>query len=289
LTPGDPIALVVDPTMLSPDERAAVRQSLGLDDPLPLQYAKMMEGVVDGNLRSFKTKQPTIDMVFDAFPVTLLIGGSGLIVALLFGLPIGGLAARRPGGIADRFVSLTLSTSLATPPFALGLVLVLIFTVKLHLLPGSGIAPIGTVGFDGIHSTRYLLMPVAVIAFGQVAIFARYVRDALVDVLANDYIRTARAKGLAEPHVMLWHAARNAMLPIVALLNTMIPVTLGGAVVIETVFGLPGLGALTTKAALSRDYPVVMTTVLFVACLNVFTNLIVDLAYGWIDPRTRLR
>ncbi|HEU0165666.1 MAG TPA: ABC transporter permease, partial [Thermomicrobiales bacterium] len=196
LTPGDPIGLVVDPTLLSADERSAVRQSLGLDDPLPIQYVKMMEGIVDGNLRSFKTKQPTIDMVWTAFPITLVIGAGGLILALLIGLPVGSLAARRPGGIADKIVSLTLSTSLATPQFALGLILVLIFTVKLHLLPGSGIAPIGTVGFDGVHSIRYLIMPVAVIAFGQVAIFARYVRDALVDVLANEYIRTARAKGL---------------------------------------------------------------------------------------------
>lgn len=289
LTPGDPIALVVDPTLISAEDREAVRQDLGLDDPFPVQYAKMMTGLLDGDLRSFKTKQPTLEMVCDAFPITLLVGGLGLLTGLLIGTPVGALAARKPGGWADRLVSISMTTSLAVPPFVLGLILILLFTERWGMLPASGIAPIGTIGFAGFASLPYLAMPVAVTAFAPATIFARYLRDALTDVLANDYIRTARAKGLSEWRVVSRHAVRNALLPIVALLNTMVPVTLGGAVIVETLFGLPGLGTLTTKSALNRDYPVVMTTVLFVAVLTVVTNLIVDFIYGWIDPRIRMQ
>ncbi len=289
LTPGDPIALVVDPTLISEDDRAAVREDLGLDDPAPIQYVRMMTGLADGDLRSFKTKQPTIEMVLDALPITLLVGGLGLGLGVLVGVILGTLAARKVGGLADRIVSVSMTTSLAVPPFVLGLVMVLLFTERWGVLPASGIAPIGTIGFGGVSSLPYLVMPVIVVAFGPAAIFARYLRDALTDVLAHDYIRTARAKGLSETRVIIRHAVRNALLPIVALLNTMIPVTLGGAVIVETLFGLPGLGTLTTKSALNRDYPVVMTTVLFVAVLTIVTNLIVDLVFAWIDPRVRLK
>jgi peptide/nickel transport system permease protein len=166
-------------------------------------------------------------------------------------------------------------------------VLVLLFTERWQLLPGSGIAPIGTIGFAGTKSIPYLVMPVAVTAIGPAMILARYLRDGLSSVLAEDFVRTARAKGLAETAVYSRHALRNALLPVVSLLSSMIPITLGGSVVIEMLFGLPGLGRVTTQAALTRDYPVVMTAVIFVAVIAVLTNLVIDLIYGWIDPRVR--
>ena len=287
--PGDPVALVMDPTMVSEADREAVREDLGLNEPLPVQYASMMAGMLSGDLRSFKSKQPTLEIVADALPVTLIVGGAGLLIGLLVALPLGTLAARRPGGWIDRLISVSMTTSLAVPPFVLGLVLVLLFTERWRLLPGSGIAPIGTVGFAGLDSVPYLVMPVAVVAFGPASIFARYLRDALGTVLRDDYVRTARAKGLGEPAVLTRHALRNAVLPIVSLLSTLIPVTLGGSVIIETLFALPGLGRVATQSALTRDYPVVMTTVLFVAVLTVVTNLVIDLVYGWIDPRIRVQ
>jgi len=287
--PGDPVALVIDPTVVSPEDRAAAREDLGLNGPLPMQYVSMMTSLATGDLRSFKSKQPTTEIVADALPVTLVVGGAGLLLGLVIATPWGMLAARRPGGVADRSISILMTTSLAIPTFVLGLVLVLIFTERLDLLPATGIAPIGHIGFAGLDSVPYLVMPVAVVAFGPATIFARYLRDALGTVLRDDYIRTARAKGLSEPTVFTRHAIRNAALPVVSLLATLIPVTLGGSVIVETLFGLPGLGTITTKAALQRDYPVVMTTVLFAAVLTVFTNLLIDLLYGWIDPRIRVR
>jgi peptide/nickel transport system permease protein len=155
------------------------------------------------------------------------------------------------------------------------------------MLPAFGIAPIGTIGFAGTESLPYLVMPISVVAFGPAMILARYLRDALGSVLRDDYIRTARAKGLGEPVVYGRHALRNALLPVISLLNSMIPITLGGSVVIEMVFGLPGLGRVTTQAALSRDYPVVITAVLFVAVIAVITSVLVDMVNGWIDPRVR--
>lgn len=287
LAPGDPVGLVIDPAMVSEEDRQAVREDLGLNDPLPQQYLRMMTGMATGDLRSIKSKQPTTEVVMDALPITLIVGGAGLLVGLVVGLPVGTLAARKPGGWMDRLVSMSMTASLAVPSFVLGLVLILFFAERWQVLPASGIAPIGTIGYAGRESLPYLVMPVAVVAFGPAAIFARYLRDALAGVLRDDYIRTARAKGLGEPAVMSRHALRNGMLPVVALLSSLIPITLGGSVVIEMLFGLPGLGRVTTQAALQRDYPVVITAVLFVAAITVVTNLVIDLVYGWIDPRVR--
>jgi len=287
MAPGDPVALVIDPTMVSEEDRQAVRETLGLDEPMPVQYLSMMTGLFTGDLRSFKSKQPTTEIVMDALPVTIIVGGLGLLIGLIVALPLGTLAARRPGGWVDRFVSISMTTSLAIPSFVLGLLLILLFTERWGVLPGSGIAPIGTIGFAGLESLPYLVMPVAVVAFSPASILARYLRDALGSVLQDDYVRTARAKGLSEMAVFSRHAVRNALLPVVSLLNSLIPITLGGSVVIEMLFGLPGLGRVTTQAALTRDYPVVITGVLFVAAIAVVTNLVIDLVYGWIDPRVR--
>lgn len=289
IAPGDPVGLVIDPTMVSEEDRQAVRDDLGLDDPIPLQYVSMMAGMVTGDLRSIKSKQPAMEVVTDAMPVTLIVGGAALLIAFIVALPLGSLAARKPGGWIDRVVSVSMTTSLAIPTFVLGLVMVLFFTERWGLLPGSGIAPIGTIGFAGVKSIPYLVMPVAVTAFGPAMIFSRYLRDGLTGVLREDFVRTARAKGLTETSIFSRHALRNALLPVVSLLNSLIPITLGGSVVIEMLFGLPGLGRVTTQAALTRDYPVVMTAVLVVAAIAVLTNLVIDLVHGWIDPRIRFR
>jgi peptide/nickel transport system permease protein len=289
LTPGDPIALVVDPTLLSEADRAAVRAQLGLNDPLPVQYGKMMRGLVRGDLRSFKSKRPTYQIIRDAFPTTFAVATLGLGFALLVALPLGVAAARRPGGVLDRLLSVSMVTTLALPSFLVALLLIRLFTESWHLLPSSGIGPPDAIGFAGFASVRYFVMPTIVVAIGPAAIFARYLRDALQEVLAEDYIRTARAKGLAEPSVLVRHALRNALLSIISLLNTIFPATLGGLTIIETIFGLPGLGKVTTGAALARDYPVVFTSTMFVAVLTLATNLIVDFLYGLLDPRIRLQ
>ncbi len=288
LAPGDPVALVVDPTLLSAAERAAILDDLGFNDPLYVQYGKMMLGLLRGDLRSFKSKQPTYEIVAEAFPTTFVVATLGLTLAVLLALPLGAAAARRPGGLVDRCLSLAMTTTLAFPTFLLGLLLLRLFTEEWRLLPGSGIAPRGAVGFDPLASLPYLVMPSIVTAVGPAAIFARYLRDALQEVLAEDYIRTARAKGFGEGYVLSRHAFRNALIPLVGLLSTIVPVTLGGAVIVETVFGLPGLGRVTVTAALGRDYPVVLTNVLFSGVLILASNLVADLFYGALDPRIRL-
>jgi peptide/nickel transport system permease protein len=206
---------------------------------------------------------------------------------LVYGLIVGTLAGRRPGGVIDKIVSAGMSISLAAPPFLVSVLLLRYVTEEWNLLPGSGIAPPGTVGFH--PQFRYLVMPTLVVAMGSGPILARYLRDAIVTVMADDYVRTARAKGLSEPSVMARHALRNALLPVVSLMNTFIPITLGGSVIVETVFALPGLGRVTTVSAIQRDYPVVLTCVMFVAALTLITNLVIDFLYGLIDPRVRIQ
>jgi peptide/nickel transport system permease protein len=272
--------------MASAEDRAAVRREMGLDDPFFIQYAKMMRSLVTGELKSFKSKQSTLTIVRDALPTSALVGGLGIAISLILAIGFGTLAGRHPGGWVDRAVSGSIVFSIAAPPFLVGLLLIRTFTEEWHLLPGSGLAPPGTVGFA--PQPKYLILPVFVVAFGIAPILARYLRDALVVVLADDYVRTARAKGVAEPGVLYRHALRNALIPVISLLNTFIPITLGGLVIVESVFGLPGLGRVTTNAALSADYPVVLTNVLFVAALTLGSSLIVDAVYGFIDPRIRL-
>ena len=286
LSPRDPTMLVLDPTMANAEDRAAVRRDMGLDDPFFIQYGKMMRSLVSGDLKSFKSKQSTLVIVRDAFPTTALIGGLGLIVSVILALLFGTLAGRRPGGWVDRAVSWSMVVSIAAPPFLIGLLLIRFFTEEWHLLPASGLAPPGTVGFA--PQPRYLVLPVAVVTLGMAPILARYLRDALVGVLADDFVRTARAKGVNEQRVLFGHALRNALIPVISLLNTFVPVTLGGLVIIESVFGLPGIGRVTTTAALSADYPVVLTNVMFVAVLTLAVSLIVDAVYSIIDPRIRL-
>ncbi|MFT4040243.1 MAG: ABC transporter permease, partial [Thermomicrobiales bacterium] len=234
----------------------------------------------------FKSKQSTLAIVRESFPATALVGGLGLLASVALAVLFGTLAGRKPGGWVDRVVSWSMVGSIAMPPFLLGLLLIRLFAEEWRVLPASGLAPAGTVGFA--PQPRYLVLPVAVVTLGMAPILARYLRDALVSVLADDYVRTARAKGLAESGVLYRHALRNALIPVISLLNTFIPVTLGGLVIIESVFGLPGIGRVTTTAALSADYPVVLTNVMFVALLTLIVSLLVDALYSFIDPRIRL-
>jgi len=286
LSPRDPTMLVLDPMMSNEADRAAVRRDMGLDDPFFIQYGKMMRNLVTGQLKSFKSKQSTLVIVREAFPTTALVGGLGIAASVGIALIFGTLAGRKPGGWIDRLVSWSMVFSIAAPPFLIGLLLIRLFAEEWRVLPASGLAPPGTVGFA--PQPRYLVLPVIVVALGIAPILARYLRDALVTVLADDYVRTARAKGVREQHVLYRHSLRNALIPVISLLNTFIPVTLGGLVIIESVFGLPGIGRVTTTAALSADYPVVLTNVMFVAVLTLGVSLLVDALYGVIDPRIRM-
>ncbi len=288
LAPGDPSTLLADPAYLNEAQRADLHRSLGLDDPLPVQYLRTMGGLVSGALLSFRTGQPTTEMLANALPVTAAVALLGMALAAALGLVAGSAAARHPGGRLDRALGLAMAGAIAFPSFVLALFLLRIFAEGLHLLPASGVRPLGATGFDPLASLPYLVLPVIVTAFPLSAVLARYTRDAVREALDEDYVRTARGKGLAPPTVMRRHVLRNALVAVVSVIGTITPLLLGGSVIVASLFGLPGVGRITVAAALQRDYPVVMTTALFSAVLVVLANLVTDFVYGLVDPRIRL-
>ncbi len=289
LSPGDPTTLLADPAFLSEQQRAELRQSLGLDDPLPVQYVRTMTSLATGDLRSFRTKEPTATMIANALPTTAVVVLLGITLALSLGLLLGVAAARRPGGAIDRLLGLGIVTAVSFPTFVLALFLIRIFAEQLHWLPASGIRPIGSTGANPLAVLPHLVLPVAVTAFPLAAILARYTRDAVADALAEDYVRTAHGKGLAGGTVLRRHVLRNALISVVSVVGTITPLLLGGSVIVESLFGLPGVGRITVQAALQRDYPVVMSTALFSGVLVVIGNFITDVVYVFVDPRIRLR
>lgn len=288
LAPGDPSTLLADPSFLTESQRAELRRSLGLDDPLPVQYARTMAAMANGDLRSFRTREPTAAMLANALPTTLLVALVGMTAALALGLLLGVAAARRPGGLVDRALSLGIATAVAFPTFVLALFLIRLFAEEWHLLPPSGIRPLGTTGYEPLLVAPHLVLPAVVTAFPLGAILARYTRDAVREALLEDYVRTAYGKGLAAPVVLRRHVLRNALVAVVSVVGTVTPLLLGGSVIVESLFGLPGVGRITVQAALQRDYPVVMTTTLFSGVLVIAGNLITDALYGVVDPRIRV-
>jgi peptide/nickel transport system permease protein len=288
LAPGDPATLLADPAYLTEQQRLELRASLGLDEPLPVQYVKTIGGLVSGDLRSFRSKEPTIDMLASALPTTAIVALLGMALATIVGVAAGARAAQRPGGTLDRALSFAVVSAISFPAFVLALFLIRIFAEGLRVLPASGIRPVGATGFDPVASLPHLVLPVLVTAFPIAAILARYARDAVREALAEEYVRTARSKGLAEPTVLSRHVMRNALVAIVSVVGTITPLLLGGSVIVESLFGLPGVGRITVAAALQRDYPVVMTTTLFSAVVVIVANLLTDVAYGAVDPRIRL-
>ncbi|HZP96263.1 MAG TPA: ABC transporter permease [Candidatus Limnocylindria bacterium] len=288
LAPGDPATLLADPAYLTESQRAAIHRSLGLDDALPIQYVRTMAGIVTGRLQSFRTTEPTLAMLGSALPTTAAVGLIGLALATVAGVVLGAAAATRPGGYLDRLLGVAIVSAVSVPTFVVALFALRLFSEEWHLLPASGIRPIGATTFDPIASLPHLVLPVLVTAFPIAAILARYTRDAVAEALAEEYVRTAHGKGLSGRVVLRRHVLRNALIAVVSVVGTIIPLLLGGSVIVESLFGLPGVGRITVQAALQRDYPVVMTTTLFAAVLVVAANLVTDFVYGLVDPRIRL-
>ncbi len=288
LAPGDPAALLADPSFLSEQQRLEIRESLGLEEPLPVQYAKTMVGIVKGDLHSFRSQESTMSMLWEAAPTTFAVVLLGMVMAVLIGLPLGVAAGRRAGSFPDRLLSGGIVLAISFPAFVLGLILIRVFAEQLHLLPASGIRPIGTTGYNPIVILPHLVLPAFVTALPIAPILARYTRDAVQETLTEDFVRTAYSKGLSELAVMWRHVIRNALVPVISVLGIIVPILLGGSVIVEQVFALPGIGRITVQGALLRDYPVVMTTTLFSAVLVITANLLTDFAYGIVDPRIRL-
>ncbi len=276
LAPGDPVILILGQNT-TPQAAAELRAKLGLDRPLPVQYLHFMAGLVHGDLgRSYQTDRPVIDELAQAVPVTLELAVAALLLAAVLGIGLGMAAARRPGGWVDQVLRVVLLTLASLPVFWIGLVLIWLFAVKLPWLPPGGWG-----------SWSQLVLPALSLAAFPLALIARLTRTSMLEAMRQDYIKTARAKGIREGRIVFKHAFRNVMVPVVTVTALQFGTLLAGAVITETVFSLPGLGQLLLRAVLSRDYALIRGCVLLTAMTFAVINLAVDLSYGWIDPRIR--
>ncbi len=248
-----------------------------------------MGGLFQGQLRSFRSQEPTTTMVPEALPTTIkvMLGGVGL--AILVGVPLGVVAAYRPRSLIDNLLSLSMAFALSVPTFVLASILIRVFAEQLRWLPASGIRPPGAVEYSWQTALSYLVLPSIVTAFPISPILARYTRDALREVLQEDYVRTAASRRLTRQLVLWRHMLPNILVPLLSVLGVIIPLLLGGSVIVESLFALPGLGRVTVQAALQRDYPVVMTTTIVSTLLIVISNLATDMLYYVVDPRLRPR
>jgi len=281
LVPGDPAQTMLG-FRATPESVATVRAQLHLDESLPAQYGDWIGGVVRGDLgRDYISGESVSGLIRERLPVTLELTVLAMLAGLLVGVPLGVLAARRSGPVA-RFASGFVVLGVAIPDFWLGTLLVLLFTAELQLLPPSDWRPLSAGLADNL---RYAALPVATLAIGEAAYILRTTRGAMAETLGEPYVSFLRAKGLPERSIVFRHGLRNAALPIVTVVGIQFGVLLGGAIVVETIFGLPGLGKLVVTAVNQRNYTVVQGAILVIATLFILVNLITDLIYGWLDPR----
>lgn len=277
LVPGDPVEVMLGESA-QPADRQALRVALGLDKPLPVQFASYLAGLAALDMgKSLHTRRPVATMIAERFPATAELAGAALLVALIIAVPLGAIAAVRRGSAYDRLAIAFATLGVSIPNFVLGPVLILLFSFTLGWLPVSGREMSGA-----------LVLPAITLGTGLAAILARMLRSTLLEVLSEDFIRTARAKGLPEWGVLTAHAFGNAMLPVITLLGLQLGTLLAGAVITEIVFSWPGLGSLTVEAIQRRDYPVLQGCVLVISIGYVFVNSFTDVVYGWLDPRIRL-
>jgi peptide/nickel transport system permease protein len=273
---GDPAFILLTPEA-GDEQRAAFRRIYGLDQPLPVQYARYVSHVARGDFgTSFAFGRPAILVVLERVPATLTLTATAVVLGLAVGIPAGVVAAVRAGALLDRLVMAMVLLGQSVPTFWLGLLMIRIFAVNLRWVPVSGY---GTV--------LHLVMPALALGLYLAALLARLTRSEMLEALAQDYVRTARAKGLSEGAVTIAHALQNALLPIVTLIGLQLGALLGGAVVTETVFAWPGIGTLVLDAILRKDYPVLLAAVELVAAAFIVINMLLDLLYGYLDPRLR--
>jgi len=276
--PGDPAALALG-VEATPEALARLRQQMGLDQPITVQYGLFLLDVVRGNFgNSLHFGEPAIRMILDRVPATLELALPALVLAVAVALPLGVAAATRVNSLWDRLISMLTLGAQSLPNFWIGLMLILILARNLGVLPTSGRG-----------TWQQMVMPVATLSFPLLSVLSRFVRTGMLENLRMDYVRTARAKGLTEPVIYVRHVFKNMLIPVVTTLGLQAGTLLGGSVVVETVFAWPGMGRLTADAILRRDYPVVQAGVLVIALFIVSVNLLVDLVYSILDPRIRFR
>ena len=295
LMPGGPLAQAERNPNVTPEQLAALRVRLGLDQPLPVQYAKWMKAfVLEGDWGySIKFRRPVAEMISERMPATLTLFGAGFLIMLIFAIPIGVYSAIKPYSFFDNLITTFSFAGQSVPVYWLGLVLIVVFYLNVQspfdggpLFPAGGMYTIGREG-NMLDLLWHLVLPITAMSFSWIAWYSRFLRSSMRDTLNEDYIRTARAKGLSLRAVHFRHALRNALLPLITLIALDLPTVFGGAVFIETIFAWPGMGRLFWDAAKGRDYPILLAVMMIYAALTLLFNLIADIVYGFLDPRIR--
>jgi len=295
LAPGGPVEVETEMSLkASAQARDNLKKLYGLDKPLHVQYIDWVKRFVMLDFgKSFVDSKKVLDKIKERVPITLTINLLSLLLIIFIAVPIGVLSATRQYSLFDKLTTVFVFLGFSTPTFWLALILMIIFGVGLGLLPISGIQSIDVSGmgpFDRLLDwIKHLVLPVGLSAFGGIAGFSRYSRSSMLEVIRQDYIRTARAKGLSEFDVIVRHALRNALMPIVTILGLSVPGLIGGSVIFETIFAIPGMGQLFYSSAMSRDYPTIMGILVIGAVLTLIGNLIADISYALVDPRIRVK
>ncbi|HNO95398.1 MAG TPA: ABC transporter permease [Anaerolineales bacterium] len=292
--PGGPLTAARRNPNISKEQIEAIEEKLGLNDPLPVQYGRWLGDMLRGDMGdSIKFRRPVSEMIGERVPNTLLLVGASFLVTLLFAIPIGILSARKPYSKFDYAMTTVTFIGQAIPVYWLGLGLIVIFYVTIkNPFTGNPLFPVGgmnTRGMEGnlLDTLWHLVLPVTALSLGWVAWYSRFLRSSMLDVLHEDYVRTAHAKGLTDSLVYYKHALQNAILPLVTLIALDLPSLFAGALFVETIFSWPGMGRLFWDAAKGRDYPVLLGIVMLTAVLIILCNIIADLAYGWLNPQVK--
>lgn len=286
LVPGDVVSIMLGPTT-SPQARDALRKIFGLNDPLYIQYFHWLANVLHGNLgTSLRTGQPVFSSILHRFSVTAELAGMALIIALLIGIPAGVIGALKPYSKLDFAVTIFALAGLSIPNFLFATLLILVFALTVRVLPPSGYVPFSQ---NPVENLKLMIMPTFALGLGAASYVTRMTRSSVLETLRQDYIKTAYAKGLRTSSVVIRHALKNALIPIATVVGIQLGYLLGGAVIIEAIFAVPGIGRLALDSINMRDYPVVQGTVLFITTIFIFINVAVDVLYAYLDPRIHYR
>ncbi|HBR16460.1 MAG: diguanylate cyclase [Deltaproteobacteria bacterium RIFCSPLOWO2_12_FULL_43_16] len=296
LAPGKPTDVLADlnPKM-TPEARERLEKYYGLDKPIHIQYVMWLKRIVKLDFGdSFSTdRRPVWTKIKERLPITILINTLALVLIFIIAIPIGVSSAVRPYSLYDKITTVVVFIGFAIPTFWLALLLMILFGVNLHWLPISGLKSMGYENLSALGKiwdwTQHLILPMTLEAFGGLAGYSRYMRSSMLEVVRQDYITTARAKGLSERKVIYKHALRNALLPVITLLGMSIPGLIGGSVIFENIFSIPGMGQLFFQSVMMRDYPVIMGILTIGAILTLLGNLLADIGYAVADPRIRTR
>jgi peptide/nickel transport system permease protein len=290
LAPGNPMQTMIDPK-ISAEEIERAQENLGLNDSLPVQYFNWITQILQGNLGyTIKTGQPVGQLILERLPATLLLTGTAFIIAFVLGVPLGVYSATKRNKLPDYVLTVMSFIGISIPSFFFGLGMIFIFALKLGWLPTSGMVTIGAdyTGFAlFMDYFKHVIMPALVLALPTVAVVMRFTRSSMLEVLNQEFIRTADSKGLSKSKVYLKHALRNALIPVITIFGLSIPFLFGGAYITEHIFNWPGMGSLGIQSIVAREYPVIMALNLFTSILVMAGNLLADVMYAWADPRIR--